>query len=799
MNYTIGDAQTPVNDLTIIASSTSPAIIFTADNVGTGAARNATVEAVDPVAGGTGMLTLTVTHGAGRTASTTFSVTFDPVITTDAGPDQNVTANQAVAVSSTVTGTTSTTWTSSGTGSFDNAAATSTNYNPSQADYQAGTVTLTLTASPTGGATCPGASDALVVTFNRPDRTVTGNETISGVYNNVLVIAGAVANNGALDVSGSLVVQSGGSLRSSPCAPVTGAGTFTLEDGATLEICDSQGISTTGMLGQIQVTGARSYGAGANYIYASNAVAQNSGSGLPLDLTGTISVDNGAGGVDLTSNLRLHGVLTLINGDLRVTETASLTIASDAIGTGAVENRAGEVTGTATVQRYISSSLSTAPGYHHLSSPVTAATVGDLATTGFTPVVNNTYNNAGNTNIVQPYPNVFAYDERRAPTSPDFTRGYFSPATLGEVLEPGRGYSVYINGGLTPDFVGTLTNGTINRNGLTRTGNFTGGGQKSGWHITGNPYPSPIDWDLVNVPAGMSNAVFVWRSTGGLNGSYVSYVNGSGTPGTDLIGLGQGIFVRVTSVTPVDFSFTNECRVTNTNVAVFRTAPATRPQLTLSLRGTTAPAAEATEAYVYFQHGATAGYDASFDAARPARNVGVPTLATVVADEELAVNALAPEALAAGTRLPLMVDVPAAGTYELAAKELTNLTGTDVYLLDAVTGTAQPLTADARYRFTTSAAGEQANRFALRFGAGAAANSIAANTLTVSPNPATGRAQVRLTYPATSLTLVDALGRTVRTLALGAGQTDATLDLHNLPAGVYSVRAGASTTRLVVE
>lgn len=800
VTYTVDDAQTPADELTVTGTSpgAGTVITFTADNSGAGTTRTATIDVLDPAVGGTTSLTLTATDGAGRTASTTFSVTFDPVVTADAGADQIVLASQPVAVSGTAVGATTTQWTTSGSGSFDNPAAAATNYNPSQADYLNGAVTLTFTASGAAGATCPNASDAAVVTFVRADVIVTGVETLSGAYGNVLVTGTGVLTVGAgLDVASSLVVLSGGTLRGGPaCAPVTGSGSFTLEDGAQLDVCHPQGIAFSGASGQIQLTGGRSFGAGAGYAYVGSG-AQSTGSGLPLNLTGAVTVDNGGGGVNLTSSLNLRGVLRLATGDLRLTESANLTVISNADGTGVVINQGGVVDGQATVQRYIEASLSTARGFHHLSSPVTSAPVSDLLTAGFGPVVNPAFNTAPNPRTVRPYPNVFAYDETRFPASSDFSLGYFSPAAPNSPLESGRGYSVFINGGLKPDFVGTLTTGDVTRTGLTRTGTATGPGEKSGWHLLGNPYPSPIDWDLVTVPAGMSNAVFVWRSTGGNSGSYESYVNGSGTPGTDLIGLGQGIFVRVTSATPVNFTFTNACRVADSDVPVFRTAAA-RPQLALTLRATAAPTAEATEAYVYFQENATAGYDPAFDGARPGRNVGVPTLATVVGNEELAVNALAPDALT-GARLPLLVDVPAAGTYELAVRELTSLTGTDVYLLDALTGTTQALTATSRYVFTAATAGEQATRFALRFGKGAAVATVA-DALSVWPNPATGRAQVRLIAPVTGrLTLVDGLGRTVRTQALSAGQTDATLDLAGLPAGVYTVRAAGATTRLVVE
>ena len=68
------------------------------------------------------------------------------------------------------------------------------------------------------------------------------------------------------------------------------------------------------------------------------------------------------------------------------------------------------------------------------------------------------------------------------------------------------------------------------------------------------------------------------------------------------------------------------------------------------------------------------------------------------------------------------------------------------------------------------------------------------------PNPAHGSVTVRLLAAAakTPLTLLDALGRAVRHYPAPAG-TEAVLDVRGLPAGVYVLRAGAASVRLVVE
>ena len=70
----------------------------------------------------------------------------------------------------------------------------------------------------------------------------------------------------------------------------------------------------------------------------------------------------------------------------------------------------------------------------------------------------------------------------------------------------------------------------------------------------------------------------------------------------------------------------------------------------------------------------------------------------------------------------------------------------------------------------------------------------------VFPNPAHGAATVRfpLGNAQTPLVLLDALGRTVRRYPIPTGN-EATLDLRGLPTGLYVLRYGSSSQRLVVE
>ena len=84
----------------------------------------------------------------------------------------------------------------------------------------------------------------------------------------------------------------------------------------------------------------------------------------------------------------------------------------------------------------------------------------------------------------------------------------------------------------------------------------------------------------------------------------------------------------------------------------------------------------------------------------------------------------------------------------------------------------------------------------------AARPAAAAMRFTVSPNPAHGSATLLLAAPAPTAgqaTVADALGRTVRTVAVPAGAATVPVDLTSLAPGLYLLRCGAAAARLVVE
>ncbi len=101
---------------------------------------------------------------------------------------------------------------------------------------------------------------------------------------------------------------------------------FTVLSGGGLGIGALTGVTASTTSGNIQVSGTRSFNAGADYTFSGTS-AQYTGDGLPATVR-NFTVNN-ASGVSLTNNLTVSGTLTFTNGDL-LTESNEINITNPA-------------------------------------------------------------------------------------------------------------------------------------------------------------------------------------------------------------------------------------------------------------------------------------------------------------------------------------------------------------------------------------------------------------------------------------------------------------------------------------
>ncbi|GAB3584391.1 T9SS type A sorting domain-containing protein [Hymenobacter daeguensis] len=631
------------------------------------------------------------------------------------------------------------------------------------------TYTLPVTLTTWTGAASTDWFTASNWTAGVPTSTLDARISVVGTGRYPLISAGTAATRSLTVNTGTTLTQTGGTL--DVRADLTNNGIFTLTGGTV-------------------VLGTAPQSNGPNILGSSSIRFWN------------LTVNNNGVLLSTSAGASVQRLLTL-NGAF-VTQSNVFTLESSSAGTAMVVNNSGGfVFGTATVQRYIDPSLNAGLGYRHYSSPVVSTTVADLSTSTFTPVVNPAYNTVGNT--VTPFPTVYGYDESRVTatnaTTQSFDQGFFSPDTTTSRLTPGRGYTVNIDAASKVDLVGALNNGTISVGALSR-----GSTANAGWHLLGNPYPAPLDWSVARtgLPAGVIDAVYVFKSSSQYAGTYQFYQNGFGTLPGGLIGSMQGFFVRVSQ--PVaSFSFLNAWRSTTyQNPAFNRPTADLRPAVQLELvdaRGTR------DAAFVYFEQGATAGLDDHYDAVKLPNTTGL-NLASVAVGSNLAVNGLPPMGSASVT-VPLFIGLPATGTYALHAAQLLNFApGAQPWLRDLQLNTLTDLSLTPDYTFTMNAA-NTTPRFELVFGPAQVLSTSAALAAQVAvyPNPARTAVAVELPgslsrQPVTAA-LVDALGRVVQQQVLPAGLSTHRLPLSNVATGVYSLRlstpSGIIVKKLIVE
>jgi len=172
--------------------------------------------------------------------------------------------------------------------------------------------------------------------FSHTAGTISETNTSTGI--GAVVFNGSATqtytSGGVLSGTINFTVNSGATLKmgtgASPSVISSGSdGSFILSSGAALVITSPAGITTSGATGNIQLTGARNYNAGANYTY-NGAAAQVTGNGLVT--ANNLTIDNSAG-VSLSGNTAVNGTLTLTSGNLNI-GSFNLTLGNNAVAGG---------------------------------------------------------------------------------------------------------------------------------------------------------------------------------------------------------------------------------------------------------------------------------------------------------------------------------------------------------------------------------------------------------------------------------------------------------------------------------
>lgn len=319
---------------------------------------------------------------------------------------------------------------------------------------------------------------------------------------------------------------------------------------------------------------------------SSNAGIITIRSGHTMNVTGAVTVDQVVVDAGCTININPGVTLTIANGvgtdlaiqgdiivdgTLAVTSPAVVLIQSNASGDGQISSVTGTITGTITVERYLPNS-NASRAYRYLASPFTNETVASwmnvfpVTGTFLDPSDPIFWASQGISGVTQASPSLYFYDQSITgyATYPENGQSSSRPLTNG------RGYAAYVRqtGSITLSFNGAVRAGTLP---VTLTSNGTG------YNLIGNPYPSAISWEQVNLSGvAINGEISMLDNTdnSGIGaGVFSYYLQGSpdlaipfGWDGT--IAMGQAFWVRATASTTLTFSETD--KIVNGSPGFFR-------------------------------------------------------------------------------------------------------------------------------------------------------------------------------------------------------------------------------------
>ena len=284
-------------------------------------------------------------------------------------------------------------------------------------------------------------------------------------------------------------------------------------------------------------------------------------------------------------------------------------------------------------------------------------------------------------------------------THTESTNAYTDIIPTNIALTPMQGFALWgETAGITAIFTGQLNAGSESFN-VTRIG--------SGWNLTGNPYPSSIDWDASPgwTKSNVAQAIYchITGAAGAENYGWATYVAGVGTNGgTRYIAPCQGFFVSASAAGIL--AMTDAVRVHNAT-AFFKNGAEVIPDLVrLEVSGNNYK----DEAVVRFLPEATTGFDGDFDAHKLYGDLAEAAQIYSMGSTALAVNSLP-----GINTVPVGVRIGTSGVYTIAATEVNDLSS--VFLEDIKSDVITDLMKNSyTFNFTS---GENELRFLLHFGA----------------------------------------------------------------------------------
>lgn len=439
-------------------------------------------------------------------------------------------------------------------------------------------------------------------------------------------------------------------------------------------------------------------------------------------------------GTASVNNLQISSGASLEIGDLAnltcygsFTNDGSLTIRAGVNGTGSFID-SGDISGTGSevVERY-------APSFdwHLISAPISNGTIAMYET-----------------NYLQ------EFDESTEAWT-------YLVLPLSIPLTPMQGYALWSVGPDNISFDGRLNTGNIS---------YSCTNDMNGWNLTGNPYPSSIDWNLVtkdNLDGAM------WKYDPQI-GDYLYYLAGAGVLNTtdDQIAVGQGFFVKANAASTLDLD--NSTRV-HSGPSFYKDEPDfSNNTLLIKVSGNDIT----TQTGIRFLEGATTGHDSHLDVIKfLSGKPEVPKLYSITAEEIYAINSL--PAFQGNEAISLGFEAGIPGDYQLDFSGIETFNAA-VWLEDLKLQQLTPIDGQQTYDFSFEF-GDDIHRFNIIFGM-AGNTEISEEQISIFSN--LNRIYINNPCNNSSVAVYDLLGRTIVAKSIGRGQH--TIGIED--AGYYIVR-----------
>lgn len=454
--------------------------------------------------------------------------------------------------------------------------------------------------------------------------------------------------------------------------------------------------------GNISSVGTFSAGAGTIY-FTGNSIQNIPGDVFFENRINNLHVGNPQN-VILEGSLNITGILRIEEGNLETNDYLSLL--STASQTALIDGSGnGEIIGNIKMQRY----LDPAFGYKYFSSPFKQTLVGNFA---------------DYIDLNSAFPNFYSYNENRKDEDGKDATGWEIFTSAENELEILRGYALNFgaeNAAKTVEISGEVNNGPLSINLKNNGGKYT-----QGFHLIGNPYPSPIDWNSQAgwTKANIDNAIYFFTASNSdqYSGTYSSYVNGISSEdgkSSNIIPSMQGFFVHVSDpvsgIFPISatLGINNQARLNNFSQEFMKSRKSKKVEIPLFSLSAGFKNEKNDASVFYFPSFASTSFEKEKDALKIMNTeVSVPNLYSLSPKaDKLSINALPVPNANTKIHIPLGINSQKEGWMDLNLKKIQNI-GFYIYLIDNERKKFQDLSQDSDYSFY-STAGENNSRFEL--------------------------------------------------------------------------------------